>query len=137
MKLNRLTVIGDAPSRGRDRMVRVLCDCGAEKVVYWSNFISEKSKSCGCLRREATTTHGCAGGGKTPEYSSWANIKERTLNERGRDYWRYGGRGIGLCPAWHDFETFFRDMGPRPAPGYTVERLEGPNGYEPGNCVWP
>lgn len=57
MKFNRLTVIGNAPSRkepsgGVDRRVMVKCDCGTEKDLSWRSVKRGKIKSCGCLAKE-------------------------------------------------------------------------------------
>jgi hypothetical protein len=49
----------------------------------------------------------------------------------------YGGRGIDVCAAWHDdFAAFIADVGPRPSPLHTIERVDNSRGYEPGNVVW-
>lgn len=53
----------------------------------------------------------------------------------------YGGRGITVCPAWIDsFETFLKDVGPKPKDSNSrliwLGRLDVNKGYEPGNCAW-
>jgi hypothetical protein len=134
---NRLTLIGPAPMNGPYHMVRVRCSCGTEKIIYKSNFDYGRSRSCGCLRREATRTHGYTSGGrKSPEYSSWVNIKGRMLSEVHRDYPQYGGRGLKLYEPWDEFENFLADMGPSPGRGYSVERVDVNDGYNPDNCIW-
>jgi hypothetical protein len=72
----------------------------------------------------------------TPEYRSWQMMKNRCLNTRARDYDFYGGRGITVCKDWLVFANFLRDMGRRPTPEHTLERLDVNKGYAPDNCAW-
>jgi hypothetical protein len=72
----------------------------------------------------------------TPEYRSWQMLKNRCLNPNARDYAYYGGRGITVCSAWLSFEAFLADMGRRPAPEYTLDRIDADKEYAPDNCRW-
>lgn len=81
-----------------------------------------------------TRTHGMRG---TPEYRAWCNIKARCTDQNRADWSRYGGKGIKMCSEWSDsFEKFYRDIGPRPSPRHSIDRIDGARGYEPGNCRW-
>ena len=72
-----------------------------------------------------------------PEYSSWLLMNDRCSNPRNKDYKNYGGRGIEVCAWWRSFANFLTDMGPRPGPGYSIDRYPNTNGnYESNNCRW-
>jgi hypothetical protein len=75
---------------------------------------------------------------RTPEYRAWGAIKARCLNPNVADYRNYGGRGIRVCDEWlHDFMAFYRHVGARPSPKYSVDRYPDLNGdYKPGNVRW-
>ncbi len=135
----RLTIVGDAPSRGdKRRYVRCLCSCGNEKIADLQNLRAGWTSSCGCWHDESPAllfrTHGRS---KTPEYGIWSQMKNRCTKPKVRDYPRYGGRGITVCERWlHSFENFIADVGARPSPAHTIDRINNDGNYEPGNVRW-
>jgi len=48
----------------------------------------------------------------------------------------YYEKGIRVCERWGTFAHFLADMGPRPSPRHSLERLDGDAGYGPGNVEW-
>lgn len=94
--------------------------------------------------RIRATTHGLRG---HKLYDTHKDMMARCYNSRSKGYKNYGGRGVAVCPEWHDVGNFIAwieaNIGPRPEdvtesghPAYSLDRINGNRDYEPGNVRW-
>lgn len=70
---------------------------------------------------------------RTPTYNSWRCMKERCYCEGHKWFGSYGGRGIKVCDRWlgkHGFNNFLADLGERPGPSITLDRIDVNGNYE-------
>lgn len=131
----RLTVTRFAGREQATRSYRLWecrCVCGTVCTVRAGHLLSGGTKSCGC-HNPGNRTHGKS---RTPEHSVWCGMRKRCTNPNEANFKHYGGRGISVDPAWDSFEQFLSDMGPRPTPKHSIERVDVNGDYTSSNCVW-
>lgn len=133
-RFGRYTVLAEMEKRGTQLLYKCECDCGNIRIVYGGNLKSGHSQSCGCRNKEIITTHGKS---KTIEYCAWLDMKQRCTDQNQKRYCDYGGRGITICEKWlNSFETFYKDMGKRPAHCHSLDRMDNEGNYNKDNCQW-
>lgn len=90
--------------------------------------------------------------GKTRLYTLWAAMKARCYYKRGKNYPRYGGRGIKVCEEWKEdylaFSTYVRKLPNAPSKKVldcrdnslscdrSIDRINNDKDYQPGNIKW-
>jgi hypothetical protein len=135
-RYGRLTAIKRTGMRGCKHLWLCICDCGNEKDVAIASLRDGSTRSCGCLARENLhcVTHGKS---HSSEYNTWHSMIQRCVNPNAPCYHNYGGRGINVCDRWMEcFDNFYKDMGNKPTPHHSIERIDNNKGYCKGNCVW-
>ncbi len=143
MTFGRITVLRQD---GFDRFHRAAwwcrCVCGKEKRILGYYLTTGDTKSCGCLHDEVattrivnlSTTHGAT---HTVEFTTWSSMLRRCYDQNMPKFHLWGGRSITVCDRWRNsFENFLADMGKRPGPKLSLDRIDNDGNYEPGNCRW-
>jgi hypothetical protein len=115
------------------------CDCGNKHLTVVSNLKNGHTRSCGCLRKEEHHARHLKHGEivkhkPSPEYQTYNNAKGRCNNPKNSVYRYYGGRGIQFL--FTSFEQFLADVGRRPSPKHSIDRINNNGHYEPGNMRW-
>lgn len=139
MKFGKLTAIKIV---GRSKAGRLMwlceCECGKTSVVDSNSLTQGNTKSCGCGKYGNNKKYGSIPSHKQRLYNIWLGIKDRCFNQNNKNYFRYGGRGIGMCSEWvNDYEVFRNwALNNGYKKGLTIDRVDVNDGYNPNNCRW-
>jgi hypothetical protein len=126
-------------------LFRCRCDCGGTIVTRGPGLKAGKTRSCGCLAKNTAALngktysriHGEARPNLTVEYKAWIAMKDRCCNPNCKAFRNYGSRGIAVCERWlKSYPAFLADVGRRPSPQHSIDRINNDGNYEPGNVRW-
>lgn len=135
----RLVVVKQADKTPSGRVAWLcLCDCGTETTVASNHLNTGSIKSCGCLntekrieRNRKRDDHGMR---DTTEYLAYYAAKRRCSSTNAAKRADYFDRGIFF--KFTSFRQFFEEVGLKPSPRHSLDRIDNDKSYEPGNVRW-
>ena len=130
-RFGKLTVLSRDINQGGHTKWLCQCDCGKTKVIQGNHLQEGSTTSCGnCYESKTSRLY----------KSVWNKLFQRCYNSKNKDYKNYGGRGVRVCPEWHNY-LVFKEWAY--ANGYdesseygqcTLDRKDVNGDYSPDNC---
>jgi hypothetical protein len=111
------------------------CECGGRKKTRLSHVRTGEVRSCGCLSNEnrarISRAHRKHGLSNSAEFKVYCSAKHRCSDPKRPNY---AGKGIKF--RFKSFEEFYKELGPRPSPEHSLDRVTSTSDYAPGQCRW-
>jgi hypothetical protein len=131
-----------------EKVIKICAGCGSEFVLgkykekryctqkCWVKVLHASGQVPYAKNSRGKPIHGYAANGRTPEYCTWQRIKRRCKRHP-----HYVKNNITVWHGWHDdpvafIEYVLANLGRYPGKGWSIDRIDGTRGYEPGNIRW-
>lgn len=119
----------------------IVCDqCGTQFLWDYRKRKRRRFCSVACFRAHPVAfnrQHGesrASSKGASPEWNAWQGMIDRCRDTKRRPY--HGGKGIKVCSRWLSYDNFLSDMGRKPSPKHSLDRVDNNRDYGPDNCRW-
>lgn len=129
--MSNITYVCKIDSCGRSHLARGMCAKHYRRWKKWGD--PHKCLPPDWNRQERARS-------REPLYQLYLGMMRRCNQPQVYGYKYYGGRGIRVCERWADEKNgiwnFIEDMGQRPSPAHSLDRIDVDGHYEPTNCRW-